>query len=81
MTLQVEYKKKLELMNRNRQVKKFSKFIKDFIMGGKLKKLKSHFWPQKLTNNGPEYTKRCRIGTFGGVWFLRKIDSVDIFLR
>jgi hypothetical protein len=35
-------------------------------MEGKLKKLKSHFWPEKLANSGIEYTKRCRIGTFGG---------------
>ena len=53
----------------------------DFIMGGKLKKLKSNFWAEKFSNIGPEYTKRCRIATFGGVCFLRKVDFVNIFMR
>ena len=46
----------------------------------KLKNLKSHFWPEKFTNIGPEYTKRCGIATFGGVCFLRKVDFVNIFM-
>ena len=37
-----------------------------YIIGGKLKILKSNFWPAKFTNIGSEYTERCRIGTFGG---------------
>ena len=75
---------KLELMNRNWQVHDFLMFIKGkhgFYNGGKTQKLKSHFWPDKLLNIGPEYTKRCRIGTFGGVCFLRKIDYVNTFMR
>ena len=36
----------------------------DFIMGGKLKVLKSHLWPEKCTNTGLEYTKSCGISTF-----------------
>ena len=72
--------KKFESMNRNWQVGDFSKFIKGkhgFYNGGKLKNLKSHFWPEKLANIGPEYTKRCRIEIFGGVCFLRKVYFVD----
>ena len=44
-------------MNRNGQVDNFSKLIKGkhgFYNGGKLKNLKSYFWPEKLTNIGPE---------------------------
>ena len=40
----------------------------DFIMGGKQKNLKSDFWPEKLANIGPDYTERCRIGAFGGMF-------------
>jgi hypothetical protein len=50
-------------------------------MGGQRKNLKAHFWPEKFTNIGPEYTKRCRIATFGGVYFLRKVDFVNIFMK
>ena len=43
-------------------------------MAGKLKNLKSNFWPEKFTNIGPEYTKKCRIATFwgGGGMFPKK---------
>ena len=71
-------------MNRNGQVDDFLKFIKGkhrFYNGEKLKNLKSYFWPGKFTNFGPEYTKRCRIATFGGVCFLRKVDFVNIFMK
>ena len=44
----------------------------DFIMGEKLKILISHFWPEKCTNTGLEYTKRCGIATFGGYVFWKK---------
>ena len=83
MTLQVECKKK-KSMNINWQVVDFSKAIMGkhgFYIGGKLKKIKFHFWPEKSTNIGTEYTKRCRIATFGGVCFLRKGDYVNIFMR
>ena len=50
-------------------------------MGEKLKKVKSNFWPEKLTNIGREYTKRCGIATFGGgVFFLRKVNFVIIMI-
>ena len=52
-----------------------------FYNGGKIKFLKSHFWPEKFTNIGPEYIKRCGIATFGGVGFIRKVDFLDIFMR
>ena len=52
----------------------------DFIMEGKLKNVKSHFWLEKFTNSGPEYTKRSRITKFGGLCFLRKVDFVNIFM-
>ena len=51
-----------------------------FYNGGKLKILKFHFWPEKFTNTGLEYTKRCGIATFGGVCFLRKVHFVNIFM-
>ena len=54
----------------------------DFIMGGKLNSFKYHFCEKKMANIGPEYTERCRIGTFGGGGcFLRKVDFVIIFMR
>ena len=51
----------------------------DFIMGEKLKNFNFIFGQKKITNIGPEYTKRCRIATFWGVCFLRKVDLVNIF--
>ena len=53
----------------------------DFIMGGELKFFKFHFWPEKYTNTGLEYTKRCGIATYGGVYFLKKVYLVNIFMR
>ena len=53
----------------------------DFIMGENLKILKSNFWPEKYINMGPQYTKRCRIATFGGVCFLKKSWFVNIFMK
>ena len=46
-----------------------------------MKILKSHFWPEKFTNIGPEYTNRCRIEKFGRVYFLRKVDFVNYFMK
>jgi hypothetical protein len=50
-----------------------------FIMGEKMKILKSNFWPEKYINMGPQYTKRCRIATFGGIfqYFHEKIMIYD----
>ena len=53
----------------------------EFIMGENLIILKYYFWPEKLTNIGLEYAKRCGIATFGGVCFLQKVDFVNIFMR
>ena len=53
----------------------------DFIIGGKQKIFKLQFWPEKFTNIGTEYIKRCRIATLGGVCFLGKVDFVNIFMR
>ena len=53
----------------------------DFIMDGKLNILKSHSWPDKFTNTGLEYTKRCGMATFVGVFFLKKVYFVNIFMR
>ena len=50
-------------------------------MGEKLKILKSNFWPEKYVNMGPQYTKRLRIATFGGVCFLKKVDFVNVFMK
>ena len=77
-------KKKIELRNRNSQVDDFSKFIRgkqQFYNGGKAENFEIPFWPEKFTNSCPEYTKRCRIATFGGVCFLRKVDFDTIFMR
>ena len=41
--------------------------------GKSKKKIKSHFWPEKYINMGLQYTKRCKIATFGGI-FLRNVD-------
>ena len=46
--------------------------IKNSVWGEKMKILKSNFWQEKYINMGPQYTKRCRIATFGGVCFLKK---------
>ena len=51
----------------------------DFIMGEKLKILISHFWPEKCTNTGLEYTKRCGIATFGGGMFSEKSSFCQYF--
>ena len=51
----------------------------DFIMGGKLKNLKSQFWPEKMANIGPEYTKRCKIATFGEGMFPKKSLFCEYF--
>ena len=53
----------------------------DFIMGENLKNFKSNFWPEKYINMGQQYTKRCRIMTFGGVCFERKVEFFNIFMR
>ena len=52
----------------------------DFIMGGKLKNLKSCFWPEKFTSIGPECARGCRVAAFGGVCFLGRVDFVNIFM-
>ena len=52
-----------------------------FTMGDTEKFLKSLFWPEKLVNISPHHTKRCRIATFGGVCFLRKVEFVNNFMR
>ena len=41
-------------------------------MGEKIKNFISRFWSEYFTNIGPMYTKRCRIGTFGGGMFSKK---------
>ena len=52
-----------------------------FYKGEKLKNLKSHFWPEKITNIGPEYTKKMQNSNILGVRFLRKVDFVNIVMR
>ena len=47
----------------------------------KKNKLKLTFWAKKYTNIVLEYTKRCGISRFGGVYFLRKVDFFYIFMR
>ena len=73
--------KKFEYLARNCGLATILKVLMenvDFIIGENLKILKSHCWPEKSTNIGIEYTKRCGIATFGGVCFLRKVDFVYI---
>jgi hypothetical protein len=52
-----------------------------FYNGGKSENFKSNFWPENYINMGQQYTKRCRIATFGGVCFLRKVEFSNIFMR
>ena len=71
-------------MNKNLQVAAFSKFITGkhgFFNGGKTEKISSNFWPDKLTNIGPESTKKMRNSNIWRVCFLRKVNFVNIFMR
>ena len=58
----------------------------DIIMGGKLKNLKSHFWPDKFTNIGPDlYQKMQNNNIFGGMfpkkgWYCQYFQKIIMIL-
>ena len=54
-----------------------------FIIGESMKILKVHFCQQIIIyiNTSPQYTKRCEIATFGGLYFLGKVDIVNILCQ
>ena len=47
-------------------------------MGENLTFFKSNFWPEKFTNIGLAYTKRCGIATWGGM-FSKKSSFYQYF--
>ena len=44
-----------------------------------MKILKFHIWPEELANIGLEYTKRCAIATFGGMF--SKKSSICLYFH
>ena len=76
--------KKLEYLAKNCGLATILKVLmgkQGFYNGGKSENFEIPFLPENFTNIGLEYTKRCKIATFGGVCFLRKVDFVYIFMR